>query len=62
MLLDELTARSNYYGSDENLVLAGGGNTSLKDGDFMYIKGSGTALSTITNDGFVKMNRKKLWL
>lgn len=60
MLLDELTALSNYYGSDENLVLAGGGNTSLKDGDFMYIKGSGTALSTITNDGFVKMNRKKL--
>ena len=59
MLLDELTALSNYYG---NLVLAGGGNTSLKDGDFMYIKGSGTALSTITNDGFVKMNRKKLWL
>lgn len=60
MLLDELTAISNYYGCNEELVLAGGGNTSLKDGDFMYIKGSGTALSTITNDGFVKMNRQRL--
>lgn len=60
MILDELVAFSNYYGQNEELVLAGGGNTSAKDGDFMYIKGSGTALSTITADGFVKMSRQKL--
>lgn len=60
MLLDELVSLSNFYGSNEELVLAGGGNTSVKDGDVMYIKGSGTQLATITADGFVKMNRKAL--
>lgn len=60
MILDELTAFSNLYGSNEDLVLAGGGNTSAKDGGVMYIKGSGTSLGTITADGFVKMNRGRL--
>lgn len=60
MIIDELVAFSNFYGSDEELVLAGGGNTSAKDGDVMYIKGSGTKLATITADGFVKMSREKL--
>lgn len=60
MIIDELVAFSNFYGSDVELVLAGGGNTSAKDGDVMYIKGSGTRLATITADGFVKMDRKKL--
>lgn len=57
---EQLVEFSNYYGSNEELVLAGGGNTSAKEGDIMYIKGSGTSLSTITADGFVKMNRVKL--
>lgn len=60
MIIDLLTEFSNKYGSDTELVLAGGGNTSAKDGDTMYIKGSGTSLSTITADGFVKMDRSKL--
>ena len=60
MILEKLVQFSNFYGSNEELVLAGGGNTSAKDGDVMYIKGSGTSLSTITKDGFVKMNRAKL--
>ncbi len=60
MILEKLVQFSNFYGSNEELVLAGGGNTSAKDGDIMYIKGSGTSLSTITKDGFVKMNRVKL--
>lgn len=60
MVLNELVNLSNIYGSDEELVLAGGGNTSAKDGDVMYIKGSGTQLATITADGFVKMNRAAL--
>jgi rhamnose utilization protein RhaD (predicted bifunctional aldolase and dehydrogenase) len=60
MVLQKLVEFSNFYGSNEELVLAGGGNTSAKDGDVMYIKGSGTSLSTITKDGFVKMNRQKL--
>ena len=60
MIIDELVSFSNIYGSNEELVLAGGGNTSAKDGDVMYIKGSGTQLATITSDGFVKMNRAAL--
>ena len=60
MVLEKLVEFSNFYGSNEELVLAGGGNTSAKEGDVMYIKGSGTSLSTITADGFVKMSRQAL--
>ena len=59
-VLQTLTAFSNRYGADPELVLAGGGNTSAKDGGVMYVKGSGTALATITADGFVAMDRQKL--
>lgn len=51
---------SNKYGSDAAYVLAGGGNTSYKDGEFLYVKGSGTALATIKPDEFVKMERAEL--
>ena len=60
MIIDELVGFSNFYGSNEELVLAGGGNTSAKDGDTMYIKGSGTRLCDITAEGFVKMSRSKI--
>jgi len=60
MGLKELVEVSNYYGSDEEIVLAGGGNTSFKDDEFLYIKASGTTLATITENGFVKMNRNRL--
>ncbi|MCL2751838.1 MAG: SDR family NAD(P)-dependent oxidoreductase [Firmicutes bacterium] len=60
MSLNELVKMSNRYGSDARFVLAGGGNTSYKDGNVLYIKGSGTALATIQADGFVKMDREKL--
>ena len=59
-VLNTLTAFSNRYGADPELVLAGGGNTSAKDGGVMYIKGSGTALATITAADFVAMDRQKL--
>jgi rhamnose utilization protein RhaD (predicted bifunctional aldolase and dehydrogenase) len=59
-MLSELVRISNYYGQNKDYVLAGGGNTSYKDENFLYIKGSGTTLATITEDGFVKINRKKL--
>lgn len=61
-MLNTLVSFSNKYGSDGELVLAGGGNTSAKGSDVLYIKGSGTTLGTITADGFVKMDRKKLSL
>jgi len=58
--LDVIVKLSNFYGSDPSIVLAGGGNSSCKIGDILYVKGSGTALATMTRDGFVKMDRKKL--
>lgn len=60
MGLNIIAEISHKYGSDERYVLAGGGNTSFKNKDNLYIKGSGTSLSTITPDGFVKMDRKAL--
>ena len=60
MGLSQLVKISNKYGSNPEFVLAGGGNTSFKDEKFLYIKGSGTTLATITEEGFVKMNRQKL--
>ena len=60
MLIDELVGFSNFYGSDPSLVLAGGGNTSAKADGRMWVKGSGTALATITAQGFVEINLSKL--
>jgi len=58
--LSPLVAMSNRYGANTAYVLAGGGNTSVKEGDWMYVKASGTRLATITEDGFVPVSRSAL--
>ncbi|MGM9645682.1 MAG: class II aldolase/adducin family protein [Eubacteriales bacterium] len=60
MGIETIVNISHKYGSDEEFVLAGGGNTSYKDEENLYIKGSGTSLAAIKADGFVKMSRKRL--
>jgi len=60
MSMKELIEVSNRYGSDDEFVIAGGGNTSWKTDEYMYVKGSGTELATIGEDGFVKVDLKKL--
>ena len=60
MSLETLVHFSNAYGADPAFVLAGGGNTSYKTADTLYIKGSGTSLATIKGEQFVKMDRKAL--
>ncbi len=60
MSINELIQMSNKYGSDPAFVLAGGGNTSFKNDTHLYVKGSGTSLATIKEDGFVKMDKLKL--
>ncbi|MDR2184034.1 MAG: SDR family NAD(P)-dependent oxidoreductase [Clostridiales bacterium] len=60
MSLQILTEMSNKYGADEAYVLAGGGNTSFKDGGVMYVKSSGTRLSDIRPEQFVRMDMAKL--
>jgi len=58
--IENLIKLSRFYGSDKEFVLAGGGNTSYKDKDRIWIKASGIPLATITRDGFVALWRKKL--
>ncbi len=62
MDLKELVRMSNRYGSDPELVLAGGGNTSVKDGETLYVKCSGTRLGDIGEEGFAALDRGKLSL
>ena len=59
-LVADLLALSNEYGADERYVLLGGGNTSVKDGDTLYVKASGYSLKSIGMEGFVKMSLKSL--
>jgi rhamnose utilization protein RhaD (predicted bifunctional aldolase and dehydrogenase) len=58
--LKNLINVSRMYGNDSRYVLLGGGNTSMKYKDVMYVKASGSALSTITEHDFVKMSLSKL--
>lgn len=60
MSIKTLLDFSHRYGSDPHFVLAGGGNTSYKTKDTLYIKGSGVSLSVIDENGFVKMDRVRL--
>lgn len=60
MDLSALIAISRRYGKDNDYVLLGGGNTSVKDGDVMYVKASGHALGDIDESGFVRMSLPKL--
>jgi len=53
--LDVISKLSRFYGSDPAIVLAGGGNTSCKVGERLFVKASGTSLATMTPDGFVAM-------
>ncbi|MCL6274281.1 class II aldolase/adducin family protein [Muricauda sp. 2012CJ35-5] len=46
--LSKLIAMSKYAGQRFDLVQAGGGNTSVKEGDKMFIKASGYLLSELT--------------
>ena len=58
--MQKLVEFSRRYGSDPELVLAGGGNTSMKENGVLYVKGSGCSLSTIRSVDFVAMNLDKL--
>jgi rhamnose utilization protein RhaD (predicted bifunctional aldolase and dehydrogenase)/NAD(P)-dependent dehydrogenase (short-subunit alcohol dehydrogenase family) len=67
--LDELVLASRLLGSDQSLVLHGGGNTSVKAPwhditgdvvDAIYVKGSGWDLATIERPGFAPMPLPRL--
>ncbi len=58
--LDKIVALSRYYGSDPDFVLIGGGNTSVKVNDSLFIKASGISLADIDRNGFVELSREKV--
>jgi rhamnose utilization protein RhaD (predicted bifunctional aldolase and dehydrogenase)/NAD(P)-dependent dehydrogenase (short-subunit alcohol dehydrogenase family) len=58
--LDHLVHLSHLIGNDPRLVQPGGGNTSIKVGDTLLVKGSGTDLRTITREGFTRLSRARL--
>jgi NAD(P)-dependent dehydrogenase (short-subunit alcohol dehydrogenase family)/rhamnose utilization protein RhaD (predicted bifunctional aldolase and dehydrogenase) len=56
----KLVEISRYYGSKKEYVIAGGGNTSFKTSDQLWVKASGTTLATISEEGFAVLDRSKL--
>lgn len=67
--LDEIVGVSRRLGSDPNLVLHGGGNTSIKATvedvtgapvEILFVKGSGWDLGSIERAGFAPLRRARL--
>lgn len=58
--IQDLISISQFYGRDSRFVIAGGGNTSYKNEEKMWVKASGSSLATITEDGFAVLDRAKL--
>lgn len=58
-LLQTITELSHEFGTPD-YVKGGGGNTSAKSADTLWVKPSGTMLATLTEDAFIAMDRRKL--
>lgn len=62
--LQELVEISRFYGNDPEFVLAGGGNTSFKTADRLWVKSSGSSMARIREEDFVEMDRaalRRIW-
>ena len=58
--IKELIEVSRWYGQKKEYVIAGGGNTSFKNVDHLWIKASGINLGSIGEKGFCVLDRAKL--
>jgi len=58
--IQDLIEISQFYGRDSRFVIAGGGNTSYKNEEKLWVKASGSSLATITEEGFAVLDRTKL--
>jgi NAD(P)-dependent dehydrogenase (short-subunit alcohol dehydrogenase family)/rhamnose utilization protein RhaD (predicted bifunctional aldolase and dehydrogenase) len=58
--INELIEISKYYGSNKEYVIAGGGNTSFKNDETIWIKASGQSLAGLNEEGLVTLSRLKL--
>lgn len=58
--INELIEISQFFGIKKEYVIEGGGNTSFKEKDLIWIKASGEKLGNISDKGFLKLSREKL--
>ena len=58
--LSEIERISRKFGADPAYAIAGGGNSSWKDSETLYVKASGAFLATIDSGGFVALDRRLL--
>jgi NAD(P)-dependent dehydrogenase (short-subunit alcohol dehydrogenase family)/rhamnose utilization protein RhaD (predicted bifunctional aldolase and dehydrogenase) len=58
--LAELLEISDCFGKDKSFVTAGGGNTSFKDSDTIWIKSSGVPLAGLREENLVALSRARL--
>jgi NAD(P)-dependent dehydrogenase (short-subunit alcohol dehydrogenase family)/rhamnose utilization protein RhaD (predicted bifunctional aldolase and dehydrogenase) len=58
--IKDLIDISRYYGQKKEFVIAGGGNTSFKNDEKLWIKASGVNLGEIDENGFCVLDRQKL--
>jgi hypothetical protein len=57
-LLNTITSLSHEFGTAD-FVKGGGGNTSAKNADTLWVKPSGTTLAGLTPQSFIAMSRAK---
>ncbi|MCK4700922.1 MAG: SDR family NAD(P)-dependent oxidoreductase, partial [Bacteroidales bacterium] len=58
--ISELIEISRFYGRQKEFVIGGGGNTSYKDDNHLWVKASGISLENIDKDGFALLSRERL--
>lgn len=58
--IEALVELSRRVGSDPRMVLAGGGNTSVKVDDVLHVKASGASLASLSREGLVALDRRQL--
>src|SRR5512138_1226472 len=56
----QLIEISHSFGNDKSYVIAGGGNSSYKNQDRIWIKASGTSMKDVTEDKFAVLDRHLL--
>jgi rhamnose utilization protein RhaD (predicted bifunctional aldolase and dehydrogenase) len=59
-MIDQLVKISRYYGRQKGYALGGGGNTSYKNKEKLWVKASGYSLADISAKGFAVLSRKSL--
>lgn len=58
--INKLIRISQYFGQNHEYIIAGGGNSSYKDQNKIWVKASGISMATIDQEGFVCLDRAKM--